>query len=426
MGTYTHLITTRPVLEEVIQDLGLNTTVDDLREQVRVSSGSSSMLVQVSVEDTSPEYAAAKANALVMVLIEQSRPLLQHDQIARRSSVQMVEAAQPNPNPVRPRTLLIIVLSGMLGATGTSSAVLAYSYFREQKVHSIEQVEAILGILNVSLIPYKPSAFAKGPLVTLTHTYAPMIESYYMLYARLTTTSLHSVRTLAVMSRRAGEGKSTIAANLGVVLAQSSKQVIVVDANLRAPTLHTVFGVSNSHGLAAALAPSNYEIPVARYLLPTEVEGLHVLPAGIARNMPPDTLGSSQMTQLCRELTTLADIVLFDTPPLTNTADAVLVSAICDGVLLVMQAETTSIDMAQQTQKYLEGFGIQPWGIVLNAVHLREVSFPLNNIYRPASAPTQRKHQHWTEQPVSSTTSHIGMRPDHENTPISSEHHAHL
>jgi hypothetical protein len=132
------------------------------------------------------------------------------------------------------------------------------------------------------------------------------------------------------------------------------------------------------------------------------------------------------MAQLCRELTTLADIVLFDTPPLTNTADAVLVSAICDGVLLVMQAETTSIDMAQQTQKYLEGFGIQPWGIVLNAVHLREVSFPLNNIYRPASAPTQRKHQHWTEQPVSSTTSHIGMRPDHENTPISSEHHAHL
>lgn len=393
MGTYTQLLLTRPVLEAVIADLDLQTTVDDLQKQVRVASGSSSMLIQVTVEDTGPRRAALTANALVAALIDEGRLLLQDDQIARRSSVRMVEAAQPDRDPVRPRTLLIVVLGAMFGAAASSGGILAYSYFRDLKVHSSNQVEAVFGVSTVATIPRNRFAFARGPLVIREQAHSSLVESYHTLHARMATMLPASVRTIAVMSARAAEGKSTVAANLGVVLAQAGKQVIIVDANLRSPTLHTFFEVGNVQGLAGVLEQASHSV-LNTSLLPTSVERLRLLPAGMANGMPTDLLSSPHMVWLCAELALQADIVLFDTPALMNAADAMLVAKACDVALLVVQAESTTIDAAHTTQKHLEGFGIQPWGVVLNGAHPQTAGFLTHTQPWRKSSPPHHHHHH--------------------------------
>ena len=208
----------------------------------------------------------------------------------------------------------------------------------------------------------------KSTLVTLTHPRSPAAEAYRTLRANLSLSSPdHPLRTLVVTSAAPGEDKSITLANLAVAMAQGGQRVILVDANLRHPSLHELFDAPNERGLVTLLdeqdaLTSPPLVPVA------EVEHLQLLPSGPPPLDPAAQLGSARMDKVLAALQKQADVVLFDAPPVLTATDAAILGTKVDGVLLVVQARHTSRDHVQQTKERLEKAHVRVVGVALTHV----------------------------------------------------------
>ena len=188
-------------------------------------------------------------------------------------------------------------------------------------------------------------------LVTITDPRSPASEAYRTLRTNLSFYSLDKpLRTLVVTSPAAGEGKSTTIANLAVTMAQSGRRTILVDTDLRRPTLHELFGAQMSPGLTDAIMAEAGDLPLQK----TAVENLWLLSSGSKPPNPADMLGAARMEQIIAQLAEQADIVLFDAPPVMAAADAAILGSRVDGVLLVIQAGKTRRDQAERARETLE------------------------------------------------------------------------
>lgn len=194
---------------------------------------------------------------------------------------------------------------------------------------------------------------SEAQLVTLTDPRAPAAEAYRTLRTNLMFYSLdRSLSTLLFTSPVAGEGKSTVLANLAVTLAQGGNRTIIVDSDLRKPSQHTLWSLDNQRGLTTALLEeAALEDPP---LQPTGVSNLHVLTSGPLPPNPADVLGSRRMDGVIAALKAQADYVLFDAPPALIVTDAALLSAKMDGVILVLRAGTSQRDHAARAKEQLE------------------------------------------------------------------------
>lgn len=202
-------------------------------------------------------------------------------------------------------------------------------------------------------------------LVTLTAPASPAAESYRTLRMNLQFASLdRKLRSLLVTSAGPAEGKTTTLANLAVTLAQIDQRVILVDADLRRPSLHRLFQTPNEQGLTTmTLEDEALENPPLQF---TAVPGLQVLPSGTLPPRPADLLGSRRMEAVLEALMQRADMVLLDAPPVTVVTDAVILATKVDGVLLVVSAGDTKRDHAKQAVERLAKVNANVVGAVLN------------------------------------------------------------
>lgn len=207
---------------------------------------------------------------------------------------------------------------------------------------------------------------AKQPnLITLSDPRSPAAEAYRTLRTNLYFSSLdRSLETLVVTSAAPGEGKSTALSNLAVTLAQGDKRTILVDADLRRPSLHTLFDLGNSQGLTT-MAVEDHAL-AAPPLADTGVENLWLLPSGPLPPNPAEILGSRRMEEIISALQTRADMVLFDAPPVIAVTDAAVLGTKVDGVLLVIRAGKTRREHAQRAKELLERVNVRLVGAVLN------------------------------------------------------------
>jgi capsular exopolysaccharide synthesis family protein len=206
----------------------------------------------------------------------------------------------------------------------------------------------------------------KAGLVTLTKPRGPAAEAYRTLRTNLGYVALEKpLTTLVVTSPAAGEGKSVVVANLAVTLAQSGRKTILVDADLRRPSLAGIFGVAGERGLSAAIAGS--ESFDGSLLADVGVDGLKLLPSGELPPNPADLLGSSRMEQVIAALKKQAEIVLFDAPPVVPVTDAAVLGAKADGLLLVIKARGTRRDEAERAKEMLERVSVRIVGTVLHS-----------------------------------------------------------
>lgn len=173
----------------------------------------------------------------------------------------------------------------------------------------------------------------------------------------------YGVKTILVTSSIPGEGKSTNAANLAVVFAQDGKHVLLIDADLRRPTMHQTFGIFNTIGLSSVLVRRSafYEA-----IQETPISGLSILPSGPIPPNPAELLSSNAMTVLIEEIKKVYDIVIIDAPPVLPVSDAQILSNICDGTLLIANSgvvKKEEIIKARNTLTVSKGKIV---GVVLN------------------------------------------------------------
>jgi non-specific protein-tyrosine kinase len=212
-----------------------------------------------------------------------------------------------------------------------------------------------------SLAPVPPS----DALIMLGDPHSPAAEAYRSLAANLQFAYAdRQLQTIGVTSAAAGEGKSTTVANLAIALAQTGRRVIVVDADLRRPGQHTLFGLDREEGLANVLLGDNAQLP----LRDTPAAGVRLLTSGPIPANPLEVLGSRRFDQVLALTRAQADFVLVDTPPAGALADAAVLAPRLEGMLLVVSAGRTKRDMARRAREQLDRVNANLLGVVLTDV----------------------------------------------------------
>jgi non-specific protein-tyrosine kinase len=283
------------------------------------------------------------------------------------NTISVAEPARPESGAIRPRTMrntLIGLIVGMLLAIGIAFLI----EYLDDRLKSSVQVTELAATMTLGMIGQIDEAGPNGKLVTVRKKQSPVAEAYRMLRVNLDFAAIdRPLRVIAVTSGGPEEGKSTTIANLAVAIAQTGKQVILVDTDLRRPTLHHIFQVPNDRGVTTALLNPSLE-GVRGHLVRPGVNNLLLLPSGPIPPNPAELLGSQRMAELIEDLKGQADVVLFDTPPMLVFADATLLARICDGTLLVARARFTRIGALVQSRQQIDQAGARLLGVVLNRV----------------------------------------------------------
>ncbi len=204
-------------------------------------------------------------------------------------------------------------------------------------------------------------------LVTISNPRSPVAEAYRALRTNLEFSGLDKpLRSMVVTSASPDEGKSTTLANLAVTIAQAGKRVILVDCDLRRPSLHQIFNVRNNMGITDLMRDES--LMSNPPLQDTPVPSLKLLTSGQLPPNPAELLGSRRMSEIIACLLGQADVVLFDTPPIIAVTDAALLSAKVDGVILVIGAGKTRREHARKAKALLDKVNARLVGTVLNNV----------------------------------------------------------
>jgi succinoglycan biosynthesis transport protein ExoP len=307
----------------------------------------------------------------------------------RASNVSVIDQAVSPVKPVRPRKVLSLLLSAVLGLTGGVGLAFVVEHFNNT-LRTSQEVERYLRLPNLGIIPdfvssarrRSPSSHPASPdaqrrddsaapaAFVLAHDpFSITTEAYRMLRTTLLVAPAEtSPKTLLFTSGMHGEGKTVTAVNTAAVLAQMGVRVLVIDADLRCSACHTVLGIENKAGLVEVLAGRWDPSDVIR---PTVSEHLFLLSSGSVPRNPAELVGSKQMRAILASLQEQYDYILIDSPPVMLASDAMLLSTVVDGVVLVANAQRTPKQVVREARTRLTCARAKLLGVVLNQLNIR-------------------------------------------------------
>ena len=441
--------TSAQVVEEVAAALGIEDEFATLYEEIEVDAIAETEFLDFTYTSTNPETAAARANAFataylevrreqILGLFESSSGTLQdrlldlnrdlgdtneelaaEDNEGERATLQaransllaqitileqrlgtapaaedfqvgqIVEPAQVPLQPSSPNYPTIAALalvSGLALALGTA-------FLRERfddRIRNIGDVEFAIQAPVLVTVPFVRGWQRKDEAIleSLNDIDAPETEPYRALRTSVTyAANQRGISCMMVTSAHAGEGKSTVVANLAVALARAGRKVILVSGDLRRPRLDRIFPPKGEIGLTNVLAG---EVEIFEALQPADFENLRVLHTGPIPGNPAELLGSNRMKTIIDELKEITDLVLFDAAPVIGLADALTLAPYVDSVLLVMDAQATRLGALSQTMHTLSSVSSDIMGGVLNKVQgARLGTYSTRYGYYPTIKPDQ-------------------------------------
>jgi polysaccharide biosynthesis transport protein len=276
-----------------------------------------------------------------------------------------VQFATVPTDPASPDHLRTGILGLLVGlALGVGAAFLRERL--DDAIRSHEELERRLGAPVLATVP-RVAVWRRREealLVTLREPKDPVSEAFRTLRTNLQfLATKEDLQILVVTSATAGEGKTSIVANLGVVSAQAGRKVVLVSADLRRPRLHRFMGTGNDTGLSLVLSDAT---PLWQASRDPHIHNMRVIPSGPVPPNPAELLQSEGMDEVLRQVREFADLVIIDTPPVLAVADASILAARADGLLLVVDAESASRSATAQARGQLENAGARILGAVLN------------------------------------------------------------
>jgi capsular exopolysaccharide synthesis family protein len=435
--TYVQLVTARPILEGVITKLGLSIGPDDLIKDITAEVVGTTQLIQIKVEDTDPIRAAQIANTLVTEFSDQNMTeqasrysaskqslegqLTQLDQqiqstnmalsnlgsdpsqqserdqlnlalsqyqqsyanllqsyeqlrLAETQSISTIvqkEPAIPPDKPIRPKTMRDTILAMFVGLMLGAGIVFLIEAM-DDTLKGPEEIARQLGLPVLGIIA------AHGPekmkLITINESLSPVTEAFRSLRTNLQFASVDNpLHSVLVTSPSPDDGKSTIAGNLAVIMAQAGRQVVVLDADLRKPSLHMLFRVPNRTGFSSLFTATG--VSPDGNLRNTEVTNLKIMTSGELPPNPSELLGSEKMTKILEQAGNQFDFIVVDSPPLLAVTDAAVLAPKVDGVLLVIKPGVSKLQACKHAVEQLKMVGAHILGVVLNDVKINSSSY---------------------------------------------------
>ncbi len=306
-----------------------------------------------------------------------------------RTNVEVVEVADVPKAPIKPKKARTVALSLFLGLFLGVGLAFFFEYL-DDTVKTPEDLEERVGIPVLGFVPamdtkgvamdgfsYRGSISMVEPTASVTEAYRNIRTSLFF------SAPAEETKALVVTSGGPRDGKTTTATNLALVIAQSGKRVLLLDADFRRPMVHKVFGLESKVGLSTVLVgEATLEEAVQKAEHDGEtIENLDILAAGPKPPNPAELLDSQSMRKLLEEVRQKYDRVIMDSPPVLFVADATILSAISDGVIMVVKSATNTRALARRAREQLEGVKARILGGILNDVHVSRLGYYYSDYY---------------------------------------------
>jgi succinoglycan biosynthesis transport protein ExoP len=368
---YAFLVSKTPVAEQVVEDLDLDVPPGAIAGRFSASVDASVNSLTVTAIGSTPEEARDLANAVVDAVAAYALEVQTGEANPKQAPLTRIVPVEEAQLPGAPFTpdYRRAAMQGALGGLGLAYAVLIARRLIDRRIRSAKHVEEATGAAVLGVIPQDDALDqahrgVRGDL-------GRAAEAFRLLRTNLRFVDVdNEPRRIVVTSALAGEGKSTVSANIARLVAEAGTEVLLVDADLRRPMIATTFEIDGAVGLTQALAG---DVDVREVIVETGMPHLSLLPAGRIPPNPSELLGSLRMKQFIDELSH-DYLVILDAPPLLPVTDAGLLSAFCDGALLVQAAGKTQIEQSQHCRRILDQVGSRLLGVVLNKAPVKGAS----------------------------------------------------
>lgn len=363
--SYVSVVNSSIVMDRVISELDLQTTSDQLAASVSADSPADTVLINVNVLNPDPDMAQQIANTTSEVFSDVISNQIEavSDVGPTRVQVEIIQPARLPESPVSPNVKQNLVLGFILGvALGAGLAVLRSAL--DTRVRSKEDITAITELPIVGTIAKDPDS-EKRPIIALEDPKNPLVESYRALRTNLRYLDVENdQKSIVVTSAGPGEGKSTTAVNLAIVMADAGARVVLIDADLRKPKVAMMLGIEGSVGLSDLLIGRvNFEGALQQW----GRKQLFVLPSGRIPPNPSELLGSSAMGKTLEALSAHFDYIIIDSPALAVT-DAAILSTRTGGAVVVSAAGKTRKDELADAFDTLENVDGRVLGVIATMV----------------------------------------------------------
>lgn len=361
--SYAQLLTTPRVLDQVAQSTGVAVTV--LEKQVSATTPPDTVLIDVGVRDPDPETARSIAAAVAEVFPDTVAEL-ETPAGAEASPVKVTVVQPPSvpTSPVSPQPVRNIALGLILGIlAGLAAGVLQETL--DRNIKSVDDLKTVTGKPVLGQISYDADS-PRRPLIVEVDPRSPRSEAFRALRTNLTfIDAADHPQTIVITSSLTGEGKSTVTMNLAMTMAQAGVRLCLIEADLRRPKVLEYMGLDGSVGLTDALIG---DVPIGDVLQQYGNTSLWVVGAGSIPPNPSELLGSGMMRTVLAELGTQFDQVIIDAPPVLPVTDAVVLSTVVDGVIVVAGSGLVERDQLSHTLEAIASVNGKVLGMVLNRI----------------------------------------------------------
>ena len=368
--TYTRIIKSKLVLDQVISETGITYTAEELGQNVAVEAYENTEMLKISVTDSDPELAASIANSIAQVFSGEVAKIYQMNNI---SVIDIAQVPEEVSNNTLTRDFFIALFISIFGSIG----VIFIIYYFDDSIKLTDDLEEEIGMPVIAKV-FKSDIGSKnrGKVELLVQKYPKSVvsESIKTLRTNLQFSSVDSeLKTILVTSSIPGEGKSFISANLAISFTQTDKKVLIVDCDMRKGRQHRIFKLSNTKGLSNLLIDdmTNYK----DYINKTSIKNLYVMTRGTVPPNPSELLNSNKNSELIKILRSKFDIIIFDGVPCNGLPDSIIMSKLVDKVLIVSSESVTPRSVLESTKKQLKNVEAPVAGDVLNNVNRKNSKY---------------------------------------------------
>lgn len=406
--SFVQLATMPVVLDSVINELDLTTTTSDLSSSIQVQSPLNTMIIEIAVDNPDAQQAADIANSVARNLAKTVGSLSPTSANGAASlEMTIVAQAQPSMTPFSPRPRF----SGAAGAAVGLALGVLIAIARTQldnRIRTAKDLPSSPSRVSLGQIPFDP-ALRRRALSLLDAPHSLLAESYRRLRTNLQfLDASRPLRSLVVTSSVVGEGKSTTTVNLALIMAEKGARVLLVDADLRSPSIARICGIEPEVGLSTVLIREAKLDEVAQ---PWGAPGLDVIVAGRIPPNPSQLIDSPAMDDFLKSATERYDLVILDTAPLLALTDAVVLSRRTDGALVVARSRKIRRPVLVDALASLDAAGAVCLGVLVNGVPATRSQLRFKYGEKHAAAGPARRD--WTTHHKAETDS-FESRPQEE------------
>lgn len=364
ISTYGSIAKSANVLSKVIENLGLDISVQNLQKNLTVAEIKNTQFLKITVENSNPETAMKIANEISKVFVEQIKT------IYNIQNINIIDTAEISNTPCNINHIKDMAIALMAGIFASGVLILIL-YILDDTIKSEKDIPVNLKLETIGTIPNTNKT--NNELIIETDPKSYIVECLKttrtnILYA----SNINKKKAILFTSAREKEGKSFIVNNIAVAFAQANKKVLIVDTNLRTPKGRSqIFENQTGEGLSDFIKEitenklENLE-KAKKYIKETKIPNLHILESGTIPPNPSELLSSTNMRNLLELLKSMYDLVLLDGTPSMIVSDSIALSTMVDSTILIAENKVSKINELKKTKRQIQDVGGKIMGVILN------------------------------------------------------------